>query len=94
MDEDALRDPRHLIWKQIDRINALMSDGMQAVDALSILEGMLTHFKDKEWDQDYEAMNGEDTFIPRYRACIRLLARKGVWVEESIIESLGSDDDR
>ncbi len=96
MAEAEIGDPRFLIWTQLDRVNAAYSDGMQAGDALSILEGMLSHFKDSQWRKDYRDMvkdGGGETFIQRYRACIGLMARKGVWVEESIIEAIIAPDE-
>ena len=81
--QKAKDDPRFLIYAQVERAARAYSDGMNAQDALAVLEAYLQPYKDidKEWAKAYEKMseNGQDNFVPRLRACVVLMGKMNLW---------------
>ena len=72
-------DPRYLIYAQMERVAEARSRGEYALEALEVIEAYLTPYKDAEFHQAYQDMDGQHTFVPRLRACVLLLFKMGLW---------------
>ncbi len=96
-EQQWITDPKYILYNLIERISILRSEGKGAHESLWLLQKMLAHLT--PYDDHYlKAMNDvkvamkeekdkEKAFYKSFEACIRLMAKKGIWVEEHVYEA-------
>lgn len=96
-EQQWITDPKYILYNLIERISILRSEGKGAHESLWLLQEMLAHLT--PYDDHYlEVMNKikedmkkdknqDNAFYKSFRACIRLMAKTGIWVEEHVYEA-------